>query len=268
MPSLYAHNKFGKLVIKNLPVEYKEIIRRYPNSFRLGLQGPDSLFFYRAFSMNKINQYGVKLHKSDAYTFMLNSIDVVHKYGIHSAEFSYIMGFICHFTLDSICHPYVNLSMNETGCGHIEIEGDLENLLLSKDGFKPERYPMHKLVSTDYATAKSAAVFYKGLSTIASHKCMRWMRLIKHLFVAPRKPKQKIIDILMRGTFHYKSFKGHMIEPEANKKCRKNTIELEKMLRDSVPVAVSLIKNYRKVLSGSVALSPRFHYDFNGNRLN
>lgn len=218
--------------------------------------------------MNKINQYGVKLHKSDAYTFMLNSIDVVHKYGIHSAEFSYIMGFICHFTLDSICHPYVNLSMNETGCGHIEIEGDLENLLLSKDGFKPERYPMHKLVSTDYATAKSAAVFYKGLSTIASHKCMRWMRLIKHLFVAPRKPKQKIIDILMRGTFHYKSFKGHMIEPEANKKCRKNTIELEKMLRDSVPVAVSLIKNYRKVLSGSVALSPRFHYDFNGNRLN
>ena len=58
-----------------------------------------------------------------------------------------------------------------------------------------------------------------------------------------------------------------MIEPEANKKCRKNTIELEKMLRDSVPVAVSLIKNYRKVLSGSVALSPRFHYDFNGNRL-
>ena len=30
MPSLYAHNKFGKLVIKNLPVEYKEIIRRYP----------------------------------------------------------------------------------------------------------------------------------------------------------------------------------------------------------------------------------------------
>lgn len=117
MPSLYAHNKFGKLVIKNLPVEYKEIIRRYPNSFRLGLQGPDYLFFYRAFSMNKINQYGVKLHKSDAYTFMLNSIDVVHKYGIHSAEFSYIMGFICHFTLDSICHPYVNLSMKETGCG-------------------------------------------------------------------------------------------------------------------------------------------------------
>ena len=158
--------------------------------------------------------------------------------------------------------------MDETGCGHIEIEGDLENLLLSKDGFKPERYPMHKLVSTDYATAKSAAVFYKGLSTIASHKCMRWMRLIKHLFVAPRKPKQKIIDILMRVTFHYKSFKGHMIEPEANNKCRKNTIELEKMLRDSVPVAVSLIKNYRKVLSGSVALSPRFHYDFNGNRLN
>ena len=25
MPSLYAHNKFGKLVIKNLPIEYKKL---------------------------------------------------------------------------------------------------------------------------------------------------------------------------------------------------------------------------------------------------
>lgn len=266
MPSLYAHNKFGKLVIKNLPREYKEIIRHYPNSFRLGLQGPDYLFFYRAFSFNKINQLGVILHKNDAFVFFTKSLKVIHKYGINSPEFSYIMGFICHFTLDSICHPYVNASMAETNCGHIEIEGDLENLLLSRDHFEPEKYPIYKLIPTDFATARSAAVFYDGISTITSHKCMRWMRLIKRLFVAPSKCKQRIIDFAMRISLHYKSFKGHMIEPYPNEKCRANSIHLQKMLIDSVPEAVKLIQNYRRALSDPSVLSLQFHSDFNGNK--
>ena len=46
MPALYAHNKFGKLVIPKLPSTIKETVRKYPNEFRMGLQGPDFLFFY------------------------------------------------------------------------------------------------------------------------------------------------------------------------------------------------------------------------------
>mgnify|MGYP001782027079 CR=1 FL=1 len=60
MPSTYAHNKFGKLVIAKLSGDTKDIIRKFPDSFRIGLQGPDFLFFYRAFYINKINQTGVK----------------------------------------------------------------------------------------------------------------------------------------------------------------------------------------------------------------
>ena len=44
--STYAHNKFGKLVIPKLPSTIKETVRKYPNEFRMGLQGPDFLFFY------------------------------------------------------------------------------------------------------------------------------------------------------------------------------------------------------------------------------
>ena len=46
MPCIYAHNSFGKEVQKMLPKPLKNTIRRHPAAFRIGLQGPDFLFFY------------------------------------------------------------------------------------------------------------------------------------------------------------------------------------------------------------------------------
>ena len=46
MPCIYAHNSFGKEVQKILPKPLKNTIRRHPAAFRIGLQGPDFLFFY------------------------------------------------------------------------------------------------------------------------------------------------------------------------------------------------------------------------------
>ena len=45
MPCIYAHNSFGKEVQKMLPKPLKNTIRRHPAAFRIGLQGPDFLFF-------------------------------------------------------------------------------------------------------------------------------------------------------------------------------------------------------------------------------
>ena len=68
MPALYAHNKFGKLVIPKLPSTIKETVRKYPNEFRMGLQGPDFLFFY--LTRKDITKIGVTMHHSDVYPFM------------------------------------------------------------------------------------------------------------------------------------------------------------------------------------------------------
>lgn len=100
MPSLYAHNKFGKLVIKNFPLNIKKLSEDIQIHSDLDFRALIIYFSTEPFPMNKINQYGVKLHKSDAYTFMLNSIDVVHKYGIHSQNsvISWDLYAILHWT--------------------------------------------------------------------------------------------------------------------------------------------------------------------------
>lgn len=264
MPSIYAHNKFGKLVIAKLPREIKEVIRKYPNSFRIGLQGPDFLFFYKAFSINKITRLGVYYHHHDTYPFMEHALDVIRDYGTDSSQYSYLLGFICHFALDNACHPYVNAAMEQTGCGHVEIEGDLDQMILSSEDFIPEFYPMHRLVPTDFATAGSMVPFYESLTLDTIQTSLIWMRRIKRFFVSPGILKRSFIDLAMHATLHYKRLNGHVIQPTANKKCRKETKYLYKLLKAAVPDAVKLINNFNWALMGN-SLSDEFHKDFNGN---
>ena len=45
MPAMYAHDTFGRKVAAKLPLSVKRPILQYPQMFRVGLQGPDVLFF-------------------------------------------------------------------------------------------------------------------------------------------------------------------------------------------------------------------------------
>lgn len=264
MPAIYAHNKFGKLVIAQLPKYMKQVIKKYPRSFRIGLQGPDFLFFYRAFCINKINKIGTHYHHNDIYPFMENAIDVINSYGKYSSQYSYILGFICHFVLDNACHPFVNEAMKTTGCGHVEIEGDFDRLILVSEDYVPEYYPMHKLVPTDFDTALSITPFYENLSVSTVKTSLEWMRRIKKFFYAPRIAKRTFIDSLLHATFHYKRLNGHIVMPNANLKCHKESKHLYKLMKQAVPEAVELIYNFNNSLNGN-NLSDKFHRDFNNN---
>lgn len=263
MPSLYAHNKFGKLVIPKLPIEIKQIIKKYPDSFRIGLQGPDFLFFHILNS--KMTKLGISMHHNDTYTFMEHACTVIKKYGIDSAQYSYILGFICHFTLDNICHPYVNQFMRDTGCGHVEIEGDLEYLILKNEGFAPESYPIHKLVPDTKQTAISMVPFFPQLKISDIYYSLRMMRHMKRFFIASGSLKRNAIAVAMKSTFHYKQLKGHVIMPYSNEKCKNQSEFLLNKLINSVDEAVFLITNFTKSTFNDTILTGKFHKDFNGN---
>lgn len=265
MPSLYAHNKFGKKVLKNMSPMLKNIIRSYPDSFRLGLQGPDTLFFFRPLYKNRINQTGVSIHKQDAYPFFDDAISIITANGFDSACHAYLLGFICHFALDHAAHPYVYKAMEETGCGHIEIEGDFENYLLSMDNKVPEKYRMDKLIPSGFYVALSAAPFYENISPLIFYSAMKHMKLVKRFFVAPGRLKRNFIKALMHASLHYNYFNGHMILPDANKKCRHCSEHLYEIFNDTVPVALRLIDEFESGLVNGLPLPDDFHGNFNGD---
>ena len=139
MPAAYAHYYFGKKVYKTLPKQEQEMIREGKYAFLLGLHGPDLLFYYFPVCKNRINQEGVKLHKSIAADFF--------EYGVKQYQKNpdpilraYLYGYLCHFMLDSECHPYIDLYMEEKDLGHLEIETDFDRYLMEKDGKNPLFY--------------------------------------------------------------------------------------------------------------------------------
>ena len=123
MPALYAHKRFGEEVIANLPPSFADIIQKYPTAFYLGTQGPDILFYHQPIRKNPIKTKGMDTHLTSADGFfitqakrLLNDKDEKNgayvqnkdgKYLPNSAYAAYIMGFICHFTLDVHVHPHV-----------------------------------------------------------------------------------------------------------------------------------------------------------------
>ena len=69
MPTTYAHDLFGKEVYKKLPSDMKALIRRHGDLYRIGLHGPDILFYYMV-SKNPVTQFGIDC---DASAIMLKN---------------------------------------------------------------------------------------------------------------------------------------------------------------------------------------------------
>lgn len=263
MPAIYAHEKFGAMVLENLPDFEKERIGIYPDEFRMGLQGPDFFFFYWAIFKNKINRWGKYYHRMDCYSFMERAVEVIQTYGKESPQYSYILGFICHFALDTGCHPYVAEAMEKTGCGHAEIEGDFEHLLLMHDRYVPHKYPLGELVPAEQKITEAMQPFYPEVSFKEIRKGVEGMKKVKNFLFAPAAGKRLLLTMMMYGTTKHKKLKGHVISSRPNRKCRQEAKRLYRLLKKSVPVGVELIENFSQACTGAV-LSETFHQDFYG----
>ena len=69
MPTTYAHDLFGKEVYKRLPSDMKALIRRHGDLYRIGLHGPDILFYYMV-SKNPVTQFGIEMHHEKQEPFL------------------------------------------------------------------------------------------------------------------------------------------------------------------------------------------------------
>ena len=103
MPTTYTHDLFGKRVCRKLPEKLQHLIRSNGNLYRIGQHGPDILFYY-FISKNPVTQYGVKMHGEKAREFFEKGMARVRKEK-NPALMAYMLGFGCHYILDSTCHP-------------------------------------------------------------------------------------------------------------------------------------------------------------------
>lgn len=142
MPAFSAHFLFAKEMMDFLEKEADFPIDK--NAVFIGSQGPDIFFFHRALPWQKgktLRKAGSAMHRAKCGDI----IDCFKRYCKNSQNKSiaqsYVYGFLLHYALDRVCHPYIYFiqeriiskfpKMNKNSV-HNMIELSLDSVLLSK----------------------------------------------------------------------------------------------------------------------------------------
>ena len=222
MPSTYAHRRFGADVLALLPDGLRATLEQHRELYDMGLHGPDLMFYYKA----------------------LQSRTVVENATDKSAALAYVLGFVCHFALDSTCHPYVEAYVRESGVGHCEIETEFDNALMREDGLDPIKFFTASHIKPSRERAEVIAPFYEGVTVDETLAAMKGMITVHHLLQAANPVKRWVVLTGMRVAGKYEFMHGLVANPQPNPKCVLSSQKLDELYKTAVPLAVRLIEEY------------------------
>ena len=207
MPTTYTHDVFGKMVYQKMPENLKEIAANHINSYRIGQHGPDILFYYHLFHANPVNHMGIEMHEEIAAPFFRKCKKYCQETGDEEA-LAYVFGFICHYMLDSTCHPYITKYMEKTGARHDEIETELDRYLIKKSGKNPFRFKPAANLKASKESVRAIFCRFGAAGKEPCEKCINSLKFYTGITVMPQIPKRMFLLWGMRLLGAYDSIQG------------------------------------------------------------
>lgn len=258
MPSTYAHRRFGAQAAARLPEELRGIVSRHRALYDIGLHGPDILFYYHALRSNPISARGGAMHDQPGSAFFAAARGLLREAEDQEAALAYLLGFICHFALDSTCHPYVEKYTREQGITHCEIETEFDNQLMREDGLDPLRFFTAGHIRPTEENARIIAPFYNGLTTAQVEGALRGMVTIHRCLQASNPAKRWLVLTVMRLAGKYDGLHGLVANPQPNPDCAESGRQLEQLYTQALPLAVRLMTEY----AADEPLDPAYQHTF------
>lgn len=201
------------------------------------------------------------MHELTCSSILNQGMSEIKKMGIHSKGYAYVLGFICHYILDSECHPYVSEMMKYQKMGHLDIEGEFEKYLLLKDGHKPEAYRLDTLVQKQIDVL-SIQRFYPELDVKDVENAIVWTRRCKKFVTAPHAWKRALITTGLKASGQYRSLKGVMLTPTLNSKAAMSNEGLYLRYQSAIQIAVDMLADYQESVVEDKPLNKRFDRNF------
>jgi len=261
MPATYAHYQFGKKVYKALPKEIKEIIKENKPAYLLGLHGPDLVFYYRPLGKNRVNQLGVRMHREKAVDFF-EKARAVYQERPSYVLLSYLCGFLCHFMLDSECHPYIGNYMDEHALGHMEIETDFDRFLMEEDGLDPVTHFCTRHLIRDLDTEEAIASVFDGLEVYHIDDSIRGFHKVIRFMQCKSPAKARFLKTMFALMGQKKNLGGLVMDGVPNPGCGESREFLQERLNRAVLPAAREIEDYVSKIDGQESLSARLDRDF------
>lgn len=182
MPAATTHVEFGKDVLRILDQEQLSKITNL-NMFYLGCQGPDLLLFsggsFLPWSLRKI---GDLMHDEKCDI----AIQFFQQYSQTDCDlYSYYMGYLCHYALDTHAHPLINAiakSMKQTtgihqGEAHVYLEANIDVYMLNQRGRAIQSYDVFSLMKVDHSCKKKLAKMYQSMLESVYQKTIKYPTL-------------------------------------------------------------------------------------------
>jgi hypothetical protein len=262
MPSTYAHDIFARQVMERLPEPLLHICEEYPTQFLFGSQGPDFFYFYHPERKNNYTELGALMHSCTLNRFLRQILPILELYGTDSMEYAYILGFICHFALDSHCHPYVIPAVKELGFPHIAMETEFDRHLMERDGKNPLSYPLQDLIPTDQKTKKCLHHVFPDVPEDVIARCLTTYHFFRHLWVTPSRARYRITKAVLRPFPRSDYFCNFLIGEKPHPLAKTTNKEMDHLYETALSEAVSYLESFHKSFTKKEPLDVRFEKNF------
>ena len=261
MPTTYAHYSFGERVRANLHNDVEELIRENLPLYQIGQNGPDILFYHSPLRHDPVNELGHEIHRQSGLLFFSKAKSILMQNDFQRPAIAYVLGVLCHFMLDTQCHPSVR-QMESEKFSHNRIEAAFDRVLMERDGLDPMSYrpTQHIKPRDDYAAVISQ--FYDGVSPKQIKESLLSMRRTLNLFVSPGAAKRFFVVAGMKLAGQYEALFGLLMEQNPDPGHAAHNRELLTAYDEAVPKAVIQVNRFYKAIIENGLLDPRLDRNF------
>lgn len=258
MPLNYAHYRFGTALLPQMPGDVRRTIQRFRRLFDVGLHGPD-IFYYNPAFLNSRNAFlGIKFHEQTGQEFFQRVCRAV-RLERSEAALAYLYGALCHYCLDSLCHPFVVEHAPEAS--HPRIEAEFDRFLLEMDGKVPpcsqDLSPHMHLTAGECETV---ARFYPPAKGKLVRDSLHNMARVTRLFAAPEGARRKLIakGVGLLG----KEFSAIMIPAQPDPACQGMDPELLALYQQAMDRFPGMLSQLQAHLTYSAPFEEEFKATF------
>ena len=258
MPAVYAHRRFGEKVLAACQNDVaRTAIESYLDLYNIGLQGPDILFYYDPLRKNAYKAAGDAMHNAPAAPFFEAGAAHVNGRPEGQALLSYLLGFLCHFALDSECHSYIEYEIGRSGHRHVAIETALDGALMEKDGVDwRAANPAGYIVVSEVTARTIARVVPAGREQV--RQCLTNMKMVNRLLMPGGPVRNALVEGALRLAGKWEVLGGLLITALDRPAYAASSDELGYLFDGAVPVALELIDGYCDHIFRGAPLGPRF----------
>ena len=187
---------------------------------------------------------------------------VVQQAKDRDAALAYALGFVCHFALDSTCHPYVEAYTRQSGVSHCEIETEFDDMLLRRDGHDPKNFFTASHIRPTAENARVIAPFYEGLTGLQVLDALKGMIAMHRLLQPSGAVKRWVVLTGMKAVGKYDVLHGLVANPQPNPQCTESNEKLDALYQQAIPLAVRLIEAYAETLDTDEPLDKAYDHTF------